>query len=59
MFRNTSGFAQVMFVGVVDGFSVMVMELLGRNLEELLQYCGKKFTLKTVITIAMQLVCSN
>lgn len=32
------------------------MELLGKNLEQMFEFCNKKFTLKTVIQIALQLI---
>ena len=38
-------------------FTIMVMEILGKNLEDLLkQNADKKFTLKTTLIIADQLV---
>ncbi|KAF2455801.1 kinase-like domain-containing protein [Lineolata rhizophorae] len=37
-------------------FRVMAFELLGLNLEDLLNYCGRKFSLKTALMLADQLL---
>jgi hypothetical protein len=37
-------------------FHVMVMDLLGKSLEDLFQECRRKFDLKTVLHIAHQMV---
>ncbi|KAF2183632.1 kinase-like protein, partial [Zopfia rhizophila CBS 207.26] len=39
-------------------FRVMAFQLLGPNLENLLNYCGRKFLLKTVLLLADQLIPS-
>ena len=37
-------------------YHVMVMDLLGKSLEDLFQECRRKFDLKTVCHIALQMV---
>ncbi len=37
-------------------FNIMVMDLLGPSLADLFNYCGKKFSLKTTLMLADQMV---
>ena len=37
-------------------YNIMVMDLLGPSLEELLEYCGKKFSRRTILLIGMEMV---
>ena len=40
-------------------YHVMVMDLLGKSLEDLFQECRRKFDLKTVLHISIQMVSLN
>jgi hypothetical protein len=42
--------------GYKDDDNILVMELLGKSLEDLFQEYGKKFSLKTVCMLADQIV---
>ena len=50
------GIPKIYWAGISGEYNVMVMELLGNNLEELFQNCNKKFSLKTVLMLAEQII---
>ena len=50
------GFPRVYWYGWQNTFQVMVFELLGPNLEDLLCYCGGQFSLKTTLMLLDQLL---
>lgn len=55
------GFCKIYYEGFIDTSSndktdVLVMDQLGDNLEELFRYCNKRFSLKTVLLLADQMI---
>lgn len=52
------GIPSILWSGVDGEDSALVIDLLGPSLEDLFVYCGRKFSLKTVLMLADQMVCS-
>lgn len=54
--KDGVGVPQVLWCGSTSTCHVMVMELLGESLETLYNLCGRRFSLKTVTMLAIQLL---
>lgn len=50
------GIPKMFHFGQEGDFNILVMELLGPSLEDLFEYCRRKFCLKTVLMIAIQMI---
>lgn len=54
--QGGSGIPSVKWSGVDGDDNILVIDLLGPSLEDLFVYCGRKFSLKTVLMLADQMI---
>uniref|UniRef100_UPI00358F88F9 casein kinase I-like isoform X1 n=2 Tax=Myxine glutinosa TaxID=7769 RepID=UPI00358F88F9 len=56
MMQGGVGIPTIKWCGAEGDYNVMVMELLGPSLEDLFNFCTRKFSLKTVLLLADQMI---
>ncbi|KAJ0245561.1 Casein kinase 1-like protein 11 [Hirschfeldia incana] len=55
--QGGTGVPHLKWFGVEGEYSCIVIDLLGPSLEDLFNYCTRKFSLKSVLMLADQLIC--
>ncbi|XP_055849062.1 discs overgrown protein kinase [Episyrphus balteatus] len=56
MMQGGIGIPRIIWCGSEGDYNVMVMELLGPSLEDLFNFCARRFSLKTVLLLADQMI---
>ncbi|WZZ12934.1 hypothetical protein YC2023_106023 [Brassica napus] len=54
--QGGTGIPNIKWFGAEGDYNVLIMDLLGPSLEDLFGYCSRKFTLKTVLMLADQMI---
>ncbi|KAH7640487.1 casein kinase I [Dermatophagoides farinae] len=54
--QNCFGFPMLRYFGIEKNYQIMIIDLLGPSLEDLFSYCRRRFSLKTVLMLADQML---
>lgn len=54
---RVAGIPNVYYFGQEGLHNILVIDLLGPSLEDLFDHCNRRFTAKTVVMVAKQMVC--
>jgi len=54
--RGGVGIPEILWVGTESDSNIMVLDLLGPSLEDLFNYCSRRFSLKTVLMVGEQML---
>ncbi|KAH9987845.1 casein kinase 1, delta [Xylariaceae sp. FL0662B] len=50
------GVPKIYWIGGQSNYKILILELLGPSLEDLFNYCGRRFSLKTILLLADQII---
>lgn len=56
LYQENKGIPQIYWNGAQDDFNVLVVDMLGPNLENLFSLCNRQFSLKTTIGLALGMI---
>ena len=56
LIKGGVGIPHIRWFGVERDYNVLVMDLLGPSLEDLFNFCSRRFTMKTVLMLADQMI---
>jgi serine/threonine protein kinase len=56
LYKENRGIPKIYWSGIKDDYNVLVIEMLGPNLEKLFTLCSHRFSLKTVLLIAQEVI---
>lgn len=59
LLKGHQGIPQIHYTGMYGGAHIIVMDKLGVTLQQLRRFCRGTFSLKTVLMLAQQLVCTQ